>query len=128
MSHPVSNHHTVILTERGPTIAGSRITIYDVMDYVTAGWPPQLIRDRLQLTDAQVADALSYIDANRAEVEREYQAVLRTAAENRRYWEERNRDRFCRPGEASPRTAMQENSELRAKLREWKAKRGASTP
>jgi len=85
-----------------------------------AGWPPQLIRDRLQLTDAQVADALAYIDANRAEVEREYQAVLQAAAENRRYWEERNQELLAHIREAP---SSPDNAELRAKLSAWKAQR-----
>lgn len=33
----------IIRTERGLTIAGTRITIYDVMDYVTAQYPPKFI-------------------------------------------------------------------------------------
>jgi hypothetical protein len=32
----------IIRTERGLTIAGTRITLYDVMDYVTAQYPPKL--------------------------------------------------------------------------------------
>jgi hypothetical protein len=40
---------TVIRTERGLTIAGTRITLYDVLDYLYAGWPRKLIRDRLDL-------------------------------------------------------------------------------
>ena len=32
-----SGSPTVVRTERGLTIAGTRITLYDVMDYVTAG-------------------------------------------------------------------------------------------
>ena len=63
---------TVIRTERGLTIAGTRITLYDVMDYVTADWPPKLIRDRLNLSDQQITDVLDYIAAHRAEVEADY--------------------------------------------------------
>ena len=73
---------TVIRTERGLTIAGTRITLYDVLDYLHAGWPPKLICDRLDLTEQQVADALVYIDMHKAEVEAEYQEVCQTAQEN----------------------------------------------
>ncbi|WP_333204305.1 hypothetical protein [Microcoleus sp. S28C3] len=37
----ISDEQTAIIrTERGLTIAGTRITIYDIMDYVTAQYPP----------------------------------------------------------------------------------------
>ena len=32
----------VVRTERGLSIAGTRITLYDVMDYLKADWPPKL--------------------------------------------------------------------------------------
>jgi hypothetical protein len=38
----VSNEPSgIIRTERGLTLAGTRITLYDVMDYVTAKYPPK---------------------------------------------------------------------------------------
>lgn len=121
MGAVVNSQTMVVRTERGLTISGTRITLYDVMDYVTAGWPAHVIRDRLQLTDPQINDAVAYIEAHRAEVEREYQAVLETAEENRRYWQERNQERFARAA-SSP--AKPEQAELRAKLLAWKAKQG----
>ncbi len=40
----VSNGQSAIIrTERGLTIAGTRITLYDVMDYLKAQYPPKLI-------------------------------------------------------------------------------------
>jgi hypothetical protein len=44
------------------------------------------------LTDAQISGALAYIEANRDEVESEYEMVLQTAEANRRYWTEYNRE------------------------------------
>jgi uncharacterized protein (DUF433 family) len=108
---------TVIHTERGLTIAGTRITLYDVMDYVTANWPPKLIRDRLNLTDQQITDALDYIAAHRAEVEADYQEVLQEAQANRQYWEERNRERFAQIAALPPKPGQEA---LRDKLRAWK--------
>src|SRR5438067_9060056 len=110
---------TVTRTERGLSIAGTRITLYDVMDYVTAGWPPQLIRDRLDLTDQQMTEAMSYIDLHRAEVEAEYQTVLQTAQEIRQYWEERNRERLAQIA-GQPSKPGQEA--VREKLQAWKAR------
>jgi uncharacterized protein (DUF433 family) len=110
---------TVIHTERGLTIAGTRITLYDVMDYVTADWPPKLIRDRLNLTDQQIADVMNYIAAHRAEVEAEYQEILREAQAIRQYWEDRNRERLAQIA-ALPLKPGQEA--IREKLRTWKTR------
>ena len=110
----------VVRTERGLTIAGTRKTLYDVMDYVTEGWPPTLIRDWLDLTDEQIADVMAYIAAHRAEVEQEYRVVLRRAEEERRYWEERNRERFAQIAAMPPGT---DYPEARAKLAAAKSQR-----
>jgi len=107
----------IIRTERGLTIAFTRITLYDVMDYLTAGYPAKLIREKLCLTDHQVEVALSYIDVHRAEVEAEYQEVLQIAEDNRQYWEERNREHFARLAAMSPKPGQET---LRAKLQAWK--------
>ena len=74
---------TVIRTERGLSIAGARATVYDVVDYLEAGWPAKLIRDRLNLSEEQMVGVLAYIEAHREEVAAEYQEVLRSAAEAR---------------------------------------------
>lgn len=85
----------IIRTERGLTIAGTRTSVYDVMDFLRAEYPPKLIRDKFNLTDAQLTAALSYIEANRTQVEAEYQEVLQTRKEIRQYWEEHNRERLA---------------------------------
>ncbi len=69
----------IIRTERGLTIAGTRTTIYNVLDYLKAEWPPQLIQDWLLLSDAQMHAALAYSAAHRDAVESDYQTVLRQA-------------------------------------------------
>lgn len=112
---------TVVRTERGLTISGSRITLYDVMDYVNAGWPAKLIRDRLQLTGRQMEDVMAYIEAHRVEVEREYQLVIQTTEENRRYWERHNQERLA---QKPPAPSNPEKESLRAKLDAWKARQG----
>lgn len=83
---------TIIRTERGLTIAGTRITLYDVMDYLTAQYPHKFIRTLFRLTDEQLNAALTYIEANRAEVEAEYRLVLEEAKELQQYWREQNRE------------------------------------
>ncbi len=49
----------IIRTERGLTIAGTRITLYDVMDYVTAQYPVKFIRSLFDLTEEQIDAAFS---------------------------------------------------------------------
>ena len=90
-----SRQPVVVRTERGLSLAGDRITLYDIMDCVTLGWPPERIRDWFGLTDEQIAGVMQYIAAHRTEVNAEYEQVLRDAEEERRYWEERNRERFA---------------------------------
>ena len=93
----ISDEQTAIIrTERGLSIAGTRITIYDIMDYVTAQYPPKFIRGLFDLTEEQINAALGYIEANRADVEAEYQMVLKEAEELRLYYEEKNRDLIAR--------------------------------
>lgn len=70
---------TAIRTERGLSVAGTRITIYSVIDYIKAGWSTKLIRDRLNLTEKQVEDVLDYVETHRQEVETEYELVLKQA-------------------------------------------------
>jgi hypothetical protein len=123
MSTDAHHQPTVVRTQRGLSIAGTRKTLYQVMDYVTAGWPPMLIRDWMDLTDAQIADVMQYIADHRAEVEAEYQLVLQQAEEHRRYWEERNRDHYARIASLPSAT---DHPEARAKLAALKAKRQQS--
>ena len=109
----------IIRTERGLAIAGTRITLYDVMDYVTENYPPKFIRAMLGLTDEQVAAALFYIETHRAEVETEYQFILKETEELQQYYEEENRDRVTRIAAKSPKPGREE---IRAKLEAEKAK------
>ena len=42
----------VVRNKRGLSINGTRITLYDVMDYLQAGLSPEEIQEWLPLTDA----------------------------------------------------------------------------
>jgi uncharacterized protein (DUF433 family) len=95
MTSESSGQSAIIRTERGLTIAGTRITLYQLMDYICADYPLKLIRNQFHITDEQFNAAISYIEANRTEVEAEYQIVLQQAEEIRQYWEDRNRDRLA---------------------------------
>ena len=111
----------IIRTERGLTIAGTRITVYHIMDYLNAGWTPKLIPGWLRLTEEQLNAALSYIEEHRSEVEAEYQTVLQTSEEIREYWEEKNRSRFARIAAMPPKPGQEA---IRAKIQAHKALRG----
>lgn len=115
-----NSRSAIIRTERGLTITGTRITLYDLMDFLKADYPAKLIRDKFNLTDEQINAALSYLEANHAEVEAEYREVLRTREEIRQYWEERNREHLARIA-ALPRQPGKEA--LWKKFEEQKARR-----
>src|SRR5438445_13440768 len=61
---------------RGPEIAGTRITVYDIMDYYQQGWHHTLIAATLRLSSAQVLEAIRYIEEHREEVTANYQKIL----------------------------------------------------
>lgn len=103
----------VIRTGRGLTIAGTRITLYAIMDYLELDWPLKLIRNRLNLTDAQIRAAIDYIAAHREECEAEYQAVVEQAEKNRHYWEEYNRSQFAEIANLPPKPGREA---IKAKL------------
>ncbi|MEA5476815.1 DUF433 domain-containing protein [Pseudanabaena galeata UHCC 0370] len=84
----------IIRTERGLTISGTRITLYDVMDYVKAKYPAKFIQGLFELTDEQINAALSYIEINRDVVEAEYAQVVRETEELQVYYANQNRDRL----------------------------------
>jgi uncharacterized protein (DUF433 family) len=65
---------------RGPEIKGTRITVYDVLDYQRLGWQPEDIAKHLRVTPAQVEKALEYIATHETDVEREYQRMVDRSA------------------------------------------------
>jgi uncharacterized protein (DUF433 family) len=119
MKEPMTGQSSVIRTSRGLTIAGTRTTLYQVMDCLNEEWPPRFIQDWLNLTEKQMADVMAYIDSHREEVVAEYQLVLQQAEEIRNYWEDRNRTRFA---EIAAAPAQPGQEEVRAKLQEWKSR------
>jgi len=112
---------TVVRTDRGLSVAGTRITLYQIMDYVKADRPPSVIRDHFRLTVKQTSDILKYIEIHREEVETEYKQVLAYAEESRQYWEERNREHFAKIKAVPPEPGREH---LYAKLHAAKARLG----
>jgi len=121
MTEVVTSQPTVIRTSRGLSVAGTRVTLYSILDYLHAGWPPHLIREEFNLTEHQMTDVMAYIEAHRDEVETEYQEVLQQAEENQRYWETRNRERLAKIAESLPKPGQEQ---IRAKLQAAKARLG----
>jgi uncharacterized protein (DUF433 family) len=120
MTSVSNNQPAIIRTERGLTITGTRITLYDVMDYVTAQYPPKFIQGLFELTEQQLGTALAYIESNRAEVEAEYQQVIMETEALRQYYEEQNRERAAQIAKQPPKPGSEAAWE---KLRALRAKR-----
>lgn len=104
-------------TEIGLTITGTRITLYDVMDY--AEYPPKFVQGLFNLTEAQIYAAFDYIHSHQEEVEKEYQIVLQEAEELKKYYGEQNRNLIVKIGKMPP---PKEREAIWAKLQAQKAK------
>lgn len=116
-------NQTIVRTGRGLSIAGTRITIYQLMDCFKAGQPTSEVRDLFRLSDEQMDGVLEYIAEHRNAVEAEYQEVLKTAEQNRAYWEERNRERLLAISKLPPSPGKEA---LHAKLKKRKSELGMS--
>lgn len=103
----------IIRTERGLTIAGTRITLYDVMDYVREQYPPKFICVMLNLTDEQLNSAINYINTFPTEVEEEYRLVLQNNEKIQQHYEEQNRERIARIATKHPKPGTEA---IKAKL------------
>ncbi len=69
--------NTIIIDRgRGPEIAGTRITLYDVWDYAKLGHDHTYIAVVLGLSSAQVLAALEYLEQHKEEVLADYQKII----------------------------------------------------
>lgn len=83
---------TVVRTPKGLLISGTRLTLYDIMDYMKQCWSVDRIQKWFRLSDQQIIDISAYLDHHWAQVEAEYQQVIDYAEENQQFWKEKNRD------------------------------------
>jgi uncharacterized protein (DUF433 family) len=67
---------TIINRGRGPEIAGTRITVYDILDYTTIGWHHTTIAAMFRISSRQVQAAIQYIGDHKDEVMANYQKIL----------------------------------------------------
>jgi uncharacterized protein (DUF433 family) len=95
---------------RGPQIASSRITIYDIMDYRVGGWDVRQIAEWFRLREDEVTAAFRYIDEHKAEVETTYQEIVERSARG------------------NPPEIQSQMAESRRKIREWYQARGKPVP
>jgi hypothetical protein len=65
---------------RGPEIKGTRITVFDVMDYHPA-YSAEWIANLFRLPVPHVELAIQYVEAHRAELTPEYEKMLAFAAQ-----------------------------------------------
>src|SRR5690348_5267612 len=70
----------IVQTPRGPSLAGTRITVYSVMDYIKAGRSKYYIGTIMMLTREQVEAVFAYVKENREAVEAEYERILQREA------------------------------------------------
>jgi len=69
-------------TPRGPSIAGTRITIYSVMDYIKNNRSKEYILEMMPMITAEQLDAVyEYIEQHREQVEKDYDRILRRSEE-----------------------------------------------
>lgn len=82
------------VTPRGPSIAGTRITVYSVMDYITRNRSKEYILEMMPLITAEQLDAVyDYIEQHREAVEEEYAQILRRSAELEAHYKKIQRER-----------------------------------
>lgn len=82
----MSNPPSIIDRGRGPEIAGTRITVYHVLEYHLAGMHRDAIAASLWLSSDQVEAAMRYIEEHRAEVMTEYEAIQRRIRQGNPPW------------------------------------------
>ncbi len=86
-----NNGALIVEVPRGPSIAGTRITVYSVLDLIKANWSTELILQHMPITAQQLDAVYDYIAAHQAEVERDYARIVQRSEELRAYYEEQNR-------------------------------------
>ncbi|MGH9842552.1 MAG: DUF433 domain-containing protein [Blastocatellia bacterium] len=79
-------------SDRGLCVAGTKISLFFIMDYVKAGQQQDLLT-YVGLSEEQLDQALAYIEQHRIEFEANYAEYVRKADEMERYYREREHQR-----------------------------------
>lgn len=97
----------IVETPRGPSLAGTRITVYAVMDLIKAGRSRRYVAQLTSLTPEQVDAVFDYVETHREAVEAEYARILEREAEARAAFMEWRRKRFPHLVDLSPEELQQ---------------------
>ncbi len=65
---------------RGPEIKGTRITVYDILDFILESWHRDQIATWFRLSSDQVQAAIDYFRAHKIEVLKDYVEILERCA------------------------------------------------
>lgn len=77
----------IIETGRGPTIAGTRITVFSVMDSLKSGNSRDLIKQLFNISDEQLDAVLKYIALHQEAIENEYAEIVHRSEQRRATYE-----------------------------------------
>jgi uncharacterized protein (DUF433 family) len=61
---------------RGPGIEGTRITVYDVMDYWRKGWQHDQIAGLFRLPPDDIQEAVRYVEEHIDQVSADYEVIV----------------------------------------------------
>jgi uncharacterized protein (DUF433 family) len=70
----------IIYRGRGPELAGTRITVFDIIPYLEAGHSPTYIAALLGLSTAEVEALIQYIEEHKTEVMATNQKIVERIA------------------------------------------------
>jgi uncharacterized protein (DUF433 family) len=70
------NEHQITDRGDGPKIAGTRITVYTILEYLEKGHSREWIAATLGLSSGQVQAAMDYINEHESEVRSEYAKIM----------------------------------------------------
>ena len=110
-----ADHPHVNRTERGLVVRGTRLTLYQLWESLLHGMPREEAPTFYRISPEQLSGAIEFIESNRAAFDVEYQSILRSAEELRKYYEEKNRERLAQiaalpppPGQEAQYAMLQE--------------------
>ena len=87
----------IVETSRGPCIAGTRITVFSVMDYLQGEWSRDVVKQVMGISDEQLDAVLDYITRHKEAVENEYAAIVRRSEAHRAHYEKLFHERSSYP-------------------------------
>ena len=87
MKTPATITPLIVETTRGPCIAGTRITVFSVMDYLKGEWSRDVVKQVIGISDEQLDAVLDYITRHKEAVENEYAAIVRRSEARRASYE-----------------------------------------